>query len=279
MVDAGVATAFDVALFRLEEARERSRLVSASLVAANAGSDLSELLAVPVARLGELREDALPELPDEVPPMPALQELVVGEHAGLLRLRAQHEVAERRLHLEVMRQYPDLTIGTGFGGEPGERQTRLGLTFGITLPLFDRNQHAIAAAMREREAARVRYFSAVQDILTAVERAQLELALAIEHHRILRDEVVPAAEANLAIARVSVEAGSAGGLELLDAQRSLRQVQIEVLEALLGEHLAWGRLEQSVGYPLVRFTPAADEDTWHLSADRTDTRAKDGGNQ
>jgi len=253
LVVAGGATALDVSLFQLEHARERSRVLGARLDRANAASDMSQLVAIRPARLGVLPERALPDLPTEVPTSDALHDLLVTEHPRLFRIRAEYEVAERQLHLEVVKQYPDLVFGPSFGGEAGERGTILGLSLGIALPIFDRNQQAIAQARRRREEIRTRYESEAQRVLNAVERARATVELASAQHRVLRDEVLPAAQTNVRIAEQSMAAGAAGALQLMDAERSLRQVQVEVLEAQLAQHLAWSDLEKAVGIPLVRF--------------------------
>lgn len=253
LVVAGVATALDVSLNQLEYAREQSRLLGARVEAANAASDLSELVAVSPGHLGVLPDSALPALPKEVPNMKALQELVVEEHPGLLRSRAAYEVAERQLHLEITKQYPDLVLGPSYAGEVGERKTILGLSLGVAVPLFDRNQQAIAQATKRREQVRVDYEAEAHRILTAVERSRATAELASAQHRILRDEVLPAARDNVEIARQSLAAGAAGALQLLDAERSLRQIQVEVLEARLSEQIAWSDLEKAVGFPLVEF--------------------------
>jgi outer membrane protein, heavy metal efflux system len=253
LVAAGVATALDVSLFRLEHARERSRMLGARMTSANAASDLSDLVAVSPWKLGTIPEDALPVLPRTVPEPTSLQKLIVEEHPGLVRIRAEYAVAERQLHLEIAKQYPDLVIGGDFAGDPGDTNTLLGLTLGIALPIFDRNQQAIAEAKKRREEVRTRYESQAHRVLSSVERARATLALAAEQQRVLAQAVLPAAQTNVKIAEQSLAAGSAGALQMLDAERSLRQVQVEVLEAQLAEQLAWSNLEKAVGYPLVQF--------------------------
>lgn len=253
LVAAGAATALDVSLFRLEHAREKSRALTARIEVTNAASDLSDLVAVSPGRLGVVPDSALPATPAMQPEPARLRELIEKEHPELLRVRAEYEVAERRLHLEITKQYPDLTFGSSFRGEAGERKTILGLSLGIELPVFDRNQQAIAEAIKQREEVRARYETTAHRVLSAVERASATLRMAAEQHRILRDEVLPAATANVEIAQQSIAAGSASALQLLDAERSLRQVQLEVLEARLSEQLAWSDLEKAVGFPLVEF--------------------------
>lgn len=260
LAEAGGATALDVSLFQLEHAREQGRAVGADLEVADAAADLSELVAVSPWRLGTVPGSALPAAPDEVPGFAELRALAVAEHPDLLRLRAAYEVAERRLHLEITEQYPDLTLGVSAGGETGERKTVLGLGLGIELPLFDRNEQAIAEAAGRRDELRTVYESTAHRVLAALERARARLLLAADQHRVLREAVLPAAEQNVAIAQQSVSAGAAGGLQLLDAERSLRQVRIEVLDAALGELLAWSELEKAAGFPLVRHAGEAAAD-------------------
>ena len=258
LVVAGGATALDVSLFQLEHARERSRVLGARLDRVNAAFDMSALVAIRASRLGVLPEQALPELPAQVPGAEDLRDLIVNEHPRLFRIRAEYEVAERQLHLEVVRQYPDLVFGPSIGGETGERGTILGLSLGIELPIFDRNQQAIAQARKRREEVRTRYESEAHRVLNAVERARETTVLASAQYRVLRDEVLPAAETNVRIAEQSLAAGAAGALQLIDAERSLRQVQVEVLEAQLAQHLAWSGLETAVGLPLVKFSSDPD---------------------
>jgi outer membrane protein TolC len=219
---------------------------------------MSALVAIRASRLGVLPEQALPELPAQVPGAEDLRDLIVNEHPRLFRIRAEYEVAERQLHLEVVRQYPDLVFGPSIGGETGERGTILGLSLGIELPIFDRNQQAIAQARKRREEVRTRYESEAHRVLNAVERARETAVLASAQYRVLRDEVLPAAETNVRIAEQSLAAGAAGALQLIDAERSLRQVQVEVLEAQLAQHLAWSGLETAVGLPLVKFSSDPD---------------------
>ncbi|MCA9298720.1 MAG: TolC family protein, partial [Phycisphaerales bacterium] len=83
-----------------------------------------------------------------------------GTEARLIRCnteiaveRASYEVAEQSLRLEVRRQYPDLSIGAGYGRESGEDRLLLGLS--IPVPLWNRNQGPIAEAEAARERARV----------------------------------------------------------------------------------------------------------------------------
>jgi hypothetical protein len=75
------------------------------------------------------------------------------KHPEVLLALARLGESEAQLELEVRRQYPDLNIGPVYANEEG--LNRLGLTAGITLPLWNRNRKAIAEAEGERTLTRL----------------------------------------------------------------------------------------------------------------------------
>ncbi|MCA9323245.1 MAG: TolC family protein, partial [Planctomycetes bacterium] len=120
-------------------------------------------------------------------------------------------------------------------------------------PLFDRNQQGIAEAEAGREEARTRFETAANRALSELDRALAQLSLAVDRRRILQDQILPQSKRSIALGRESLAAGSGDALRLLDAERSFRQIMINVLEARLLEREAWITLEQAVGMPLVVF--------------------------
>jgi outer membrane protein, heavy metal efflux system len=127
------------------------------------------------------------------------------------------------------------------------------LALGLALPLFDRNQREIASATGRRIEARVNYLAAANRALGELERAHRAAQIAEERRHALLEEVLPAAKDNVDIAYRSLPAGSADALQVLDAERSLRQVELELLEAELELQLAWSDLERAFGAPLLVF--------------------------
>ncbi|MGI9013485.1 MAG: TolC family protein [Phycisphaerales bacterium] len=65
--------------------------------------------------------------------------------------RAAYQAAEESLRLEVRKQYPDITIGSGYGSE-GDDRLLLGVS--LPVPILNGNRQAIAEAHAAREAAR-----------------------------------------------------------------------------------------------------------------------------
>ncbi|MCA8981172.1 MAG: TolC family protein [Planctomycetes bacterium] len=253
LVEAGGAQALDVSLFRLEHARERARGFEARRDVADAESDLAGMLALRADALHALSAGELPRLPDPGRDLDALAAALHETHPMLLRAEARHELAERELSLEIAKQYPDLTLGAGFKDEVGVDLSLAELALGMALPIFDRNQGPILAATARRVEAKVAYGAAADRALGELERAHRAAEIAESRHLALQDEVLPAARNNVEVAYRALPAGSADALQVLDAERSLRQVELELLEAELELQLAWCDLERAFGAPLLVF--------------------------
>ena len=258
LVAAGSAQALDVSLFTLELARERARAMEIRAAMVDASSRLASLLAIDAEDLPVLPSNMLPHVPDETPSLTALQERLTEEQPLLQRLQVAHVVSERALHLEIARQYPNLSLNTAFAGEVSESFSLLSIALGMAMPIFDRNRQAIAEAHALCYEARVRYEGAANAALSELQRAQRAAALATALRRMLQADVLPAAQSNVEVARRSLTAGVAGGLQVLDTERSLREVELEVIEAEFAELMAWCDMERALGAPLLIFGPTND---------------------
>lgn len=253
LIEAGQATSLDTGILELDAARARTEALGAENDIAGLEGELSELLGVHAEQFRELPKPALPELPASVPELKALQEQLVTNHAQLARLRAKYEVSERELHLEISKQYPDFHIGTPFSRDVGERKNVLGLTLGIELPVFDKNQQGIASASKRRDEIRVKYEAAANKALAALDRAWRGYGLAVEKMKLVKSIVVPKAEANLELARKSLQAGAMDSLRFLETERAQRAATVDAVETELSVREAWIELEQAVGAPLLKF--------------------------
>lgn len=249
-VEAGQATALDVAIFALERGRSQAERVAAMAAEAEAVASLSVLVGVNGDRFASLQGDEPLFLPDEVPSLSALKEELVAHHPALAILRASYEEAEAVLRHEIEKQLPDFKIGPSFGSEVGESKVLLGLSLGIELPLFDQNQQAIAEAAAHREEVRVRYEAAANRALAELERVWHGVNIARTYHAALTDGVMNEARRGITLARESLAAGAVDGFRLLDAERSLRRVTIETERAALDVKKAWSSLELATGKPL-----------------------------
>jgi len=259
LVEAGQGTGLDVGLIRLEQARLRTDALAAETTFAQVLGELSSLIGVHSKHFETIPESSLPPMKDSLPPLSELQTLLLNNHPELARVRAQYEVAERQLHLEIAKQYPDFHIGPSFQRDVGEKKNVLGLTLGIELPVFERNQQAVATAKQRREEIRVKYETAANRALAALDRAHRQYHLALERLKLLQTVVAPITRENIELARKSFEAGATDLLRLLETERGQRAVQLDALESELSVRAAWLDLEKATGLPLLLFPSETHE--------------------
>lgn len=251
LVEAGTATATDVALFELERGRAKASMFETGTRLATARARISRLVGINAAAFHDLGTLEMPTLPTVVPNQEQLQSALVKGHPNLIRLSAAYEQAESALRLEIARQYPDFQIGPLLTDESGEQKMVIGLTLGIELPIFDLNQQAIAEATARREEVRVRYEAEANRALSHLDEALIALGLSMQRHAVMREDVLPAAERSIKIARDSLNAGSGDVLRLLQAERSYGEILMDVKEAALAECEAWIDIEVATGQPIL----------------------------
>lgn len=188
--------------------------------------------------------EALPALPSEAQLNAQLAE------APLLR-QARLDV-ERRQALsasERSQRTPDLTVTLGAkrDAELGRTQAIIGLS--MPLPLLDRRQGHLLEALRREDQAR-------ESLVALSARVQAELAdglarlrLARQQAQLLRAEVLPAAQQAVDAALRGYELGKFAILDVLDAQRTLIQLQQQALRSTVDAHRAAADLDRLLGRP------------------------------
>ncbi|MBI2921265.1 MAG: TolC family protein [Planctomycetes bacterium] len=259
LVEAGQATALDRSLLDLDLARVEAQAHDAEAEAAAAEGELAELLGVHAEHFRAPQEMPVTDLPAAPPTLEDLKARLVANHPGLARLRSDYDVAEGELRLEIAKQYPDIRFGASAEGDPGERKYVVGLTLGIDVPLFDRNEQAIAAAEARREEIRAKYEAEAASALARLERAHARAGILTRKLSAIRGKVVVAARRQLDLAVKSLEAGAADALRVLEAERAFRDVMVEAIETETEAREAWADLEESVGRPLLLFPGELEE--------------------
>jgi len=173
---------------------------------------------------------------------PTTQEAIalVQLHPRVRVARAEYEVAERALRLEVRKQYPDLAVGGGFGTDEGTERLLGGI--GLPLPLWNRNRRAIAEARAAREAARASAEGEYEQLLADAAQARSAFDAASVRLRFVETELAPLVDEQLAAARQLGRLGNYNTLVLLEALKAAYDAKFEVLQARLKMGLAMGRL-------------------------------------
>jgi len=248
LVEAAQATALDVREAELEAFAADAAALEAAEEEDEARAELARITGVTAAAFRAGEAPAIPDLP---PDPPRLRDLMLRDHPGLARLRAEYAVAEKELRLEIAGQYPALELGPTYELEEGV--SKFGLIFGIEIPLFDRNQPGIARAGARRDEVRARFEAEASRGLAAVEAASRRLEARTGRLVLVRGKLAPAAAEALELAQRALESGAADALHYLTVLRVERAARIDVLAAERDVYEAWADLEAACGAPLLPF--------------------------
>ena len=250
--EAGSAARLDVLRAEVELANARARLIRARSAADVAVEALRTVLSLPENEPLQLTGSL-----DEVPSLPAIEELrqAVTTRADIRAFGQQKESAERLVSLAAA----DLKPTVAFAGnlqyqEDGlsnllvgdNRSYQFGLA--ISVPLF--TSPSVAA---RKAAATARMNQADYGALATLDAARLELASASTELEAAREIVamqqkaLELAREGLSIAEVSYENGVITATELNDARLSLLQTEWELMQAKYGQIVAAARTRHAAG--------------------------------
>jgi len=182
-----------------------------------------------------------------VPPAAKLEGLL-AEAPEIARWEDERAMRLSRLEAARASGWPDVTLR---GGVARFRETdRTAFLAGISLPLpiFDRNQGGIAAALAESRRAGERRRAA--EVRSGLRAAWEDLAAAHAAAETLRERVVPVARTAFEASRAGFRQGKFDYLVVLDAQRTLFQARERLVRALARYHKDAAEVERRIGRPL-----------------------------
>lgn len=178
---------------------------------------------------------------------------VAEGHPQLRALAEAAAAAQATVEAERQARIPDLTVGV-FAGHEDEKDT-YGVTLGVALPVWHRNDAGIAAA----EAARAQAGAAIRSERLRLSRDLAEaLGIVQTAHgqaQALAEQAVPIAEETIRLRTTAYQAGEASLSDLLEARRAANAVRTELHDARRRAALAAVDLGLAVGDPSLGTTP------------------------
>lgn len=164
-----------------------------------------------------------------LPPLEQLQRQAKERNPDLAVLQADLARLEARLREVRASRFPGVDVRYGEQRELDTRNTMLSL--GVRLPLLDQRKGAIDEAAAEVARTRTLLEGRRTDLALRVSSAAAALELARLRIDALSRGAQPDAEAALRVAQAAYRFGERGILDVLDAQRLLRSVRADLIDA------------------------------------------------
>lgn len=227
---AGDIAANDLSRLRVEKLRADNEAALAQAELARAQVDLAYLIGKESEASRLVATDAWPEL--ETLPPPAATAADIAERADVKAAQARVVAAELARDLARSLRTRDVTVGVQMEHNL-QNAPRNSVGFGVSIPLFVRYdyQGEIARADADLQMARDQMERVVAQVLGEMDQVRVQLAAQSERRRRFERELVADAEQVAKGAEFAFIKGASGLIDLLDARRTLRQVQLEAAQA------------------------------------------------
>ena len=250
-LDLGAASRGDMDRLIADALLDEQKLNDARRRASAARSGLAGSIGVSVTALDSVRL-AWPTVDD--PPLIADERLRQWRDESLL-MRADvrsavvgYSVAEEALRLEVGKQYPDVHLGPGYTWDHGIK--RLQFNLGMTLPLLNRNQGAIAEAEARRTEAGAKLEGTVATAFAEIDEGTRQWQLASARLAQARAGIYDTAQRMYSQVERGFEAGGNDRTELVAAKIARTLTQLQVLDAVRAAQDALAGLEDALRRPI-----------------------------
>ena len=187
------------------------------------------------------------------PPLTAAQawEMAVATNVEISSLNREIAIEGRRTDLLKAERIPTPVLqGGAVLNAPGEFNSGAFAGISIDLPLFSRNQGEIAQSAAASGQLQARREATIRMVESRVFGAAAKLDALRRQVVSYSGKLLPTAASIESLAEESYKLGRIPLLTLLDAQRTLRDVRIEYLQALVEFQSAVAALEEIIGEPI-----------------------------
>ncbi len=154
----------------------------------------------------------------------------MDDHPSLQAARLGVEAAEAMLTAAKKERIPDLNLFVAYGSARPDEGNFVEGGISLPLPIFHRNQGRVAETASQVARARHLERMAGQELEVALATARLNHRTAHEQMDQLAERITPAAERALDQAQEAYRSGRLMFLELVDAQRTFKDVLLRTME-------------------------------------------------
>ena len=249
---AGDLAAADVARIRVDALRARNDARAAEAELGRAQVALGYLIGAESGAKAIRAAAPWPAL--DGAPLPELTEEMVNNRADVRAARARIAAADKARELAQSLRKRDVSVGVQYEHWPNRADANnlgTGNSFGVAMavPLFLRhsNEGEIARAQADWYAARDFLDKVRAQALAEAARARNDLDAARERLVRFEAELLPQAEKSAGSAEFAFRNGATGAMDLLDARRTLKAIQIDAVVARADHAKALAAFELNVG--------------------------------
>ena len=181
------------------------------------------------------------EDPVQVPNRESVRAQLLKRHPDLMALRAELQAASERVQEARASRWPGVDVQLSQLRDRGlDRPSRYETLVGasISVPILDPRSAAIDLAQSQVQRARLALRAREQSLLREFDSAWATLEIAALRVKSLNEGAVREAEAALRVAEAAYRFGERGILDVIDAQRVLRLIRADLLNARFEQQAA-----------------------------------------
>ena len=242
-VESGEAARYEIIKADAEVIHARERQKTAALQAEHALLELNRMASGQLPQRWQLVATFSDGL--DLPDLASLQQQAERQNPELAALRHEMDRAQAQLRMAKAGRWPGLELRYSESRDPEMRMSQWGV--GVQLPLLDQRAGPVAEAQAEYERARTRLEGRQIELRQQILMAWKALDMARLRVEALSQGVLREAEAALRVAEAAYRFGERGILDVLDAQRVLRGVRADLLQARYQQQSARVALDQLSG--------------------------------
>jgi cobalt-zinc-cadmium efflux system outer membrane protein len=175
----------------------------------------------------------------------ALMARMMEGHPTIQRLLQSVQQSDWKIEFERQSRIPNVTVHGSYWREIGREAVQGGLS--IPIPTWYRRQGEIASALGTKRREEAELLRARNELARAVYQHYLDARTTAELIDVFNKGLLKQAQEALRLAQFSFQQGASSLLEVFDAQRVQRQIQMGYVQARYELSVSLARLERAVG--------------------------------
>jgi len=180
-----------------------------------------------------------------------LQEEALQNRPDLRAIRAQIDAAKSTLDLAYLEYLPDFEVMYSYNSMWPVPSMFSSVGVGINIPIqLERRKGAVDESISNIKSLSYKHAQLVDQAFVEISTALKRVSQARQYIEILQKKILPTAKDELEAAIAGFEAGKNTFLELIESERTLRRLELQLHSAMAELYRQLAMLDQSVGYIL-----------------------------